>query len=81
MKRRIYQSCIGSAMSYGSKTKFLKENKIARTEKALMRAMCGIKVIEKRSQELMRFLCFERYFGWSSQGKWSTMVWTCFEKR
>ena len=29
---------------------------ILRTEKAIMRAMCGVKMIEKRSQELMSLL-------------------------
>ena len=54
----------------------LKENEMAilRTEKAMMRAMCGVKIIEKRkSQELI-------YFGWTSHGEWSAMVWTCLEK-
>ena len=54
---RIYQSCIRSAMLYGSKTWCLRENEMAmsrRTKKAMMRAMCGVKIIEKRrSQELM----------------------------
>ena len=29
---------------------------LSRTEKAIMRAMCGVKMIAKRSQELMRWL-------------------------
>ena len=52
MKKRIYQNCIRSAMLYGSETWCLKENKMAilrRTEKARMRAICGVKMIEKRS--------------------------------
>ena len=47
-------------MLYGSETSCLRENETAnlrRTEKAMMRAMCGIKIIEKRrSQELMSLL-------------------------
>ena len=47
-------------MLYGSETSCLRENETAnlrRTEKAMMRAMCGIKMIEKRSsQELMSLL-------------------------
>ena len=59
MKERIYQSYIRSAMLYGSETWCLKENKMAilRTKKAMMRAMCKVKVIEKRTnQELMSLL-------------------------
>ena len=60
MKGRIYQSCIRLAMLYWDKTWCLRENEMAilrRTEKAMVRAMCGVKWIEKRrSQELMRLL-------------------------
>ena len=57
VKGKMYQSCVISAMLYGSETWYLRESEMAilrRTEKAMMRAMCGIKIIEKRrSQELM----------------------------
>ena len=46
-------------MLYGSETWCLRENEMAilRTEKAMMRAMCEVKIIEKRrNQELMSFL-------------------------
>ena len=47
-------------MLYGRETLCLWENEIAilrRTEKAIMRAMCRVKIIEKRrSQELMSLL-------------------------
>ena len=60
MQGRIFQSCIRSAMLYGGETWCLKENEMAilrRTEKAMMRALCGVMMIEKRrSQELMSFL-------------------------
>ena len=60
MKGKIYQSCVRSAMLYGSETWCLRGNEMAilrRTEKAMMRAMCGVKIIEKRrSQELMSLL-------------------------
>ena len=57
MKGRIYQSCVRSARLYGSETWRLRENEmeILRIEKA-MRAMCGVKIIEKRSQKLMSLL-------------------------
>ena len=70
---RIYQSCVRSAMLYGSETWCLRENEMAilrKTEKATMRAMCTVKIIEKRrSQELMSLLGFKGYFGWTSQGE------------
>ena len=60
MKERIYQSYVRSAMLYGSEMWCLRENEMAilrRTEKAMMRAMCRVKVIEKRTnQELMSLL-------------------------
>ena len=60
MKGRIYQSCKISAMLYESKTWCPRRNEMAilrRTEKAMMKAMYGVKIIEKRrSQELMRLL-------------------------
>ena len=61
IKEEICQSCVRSAMLYlyGNKTLCLRENEMAilrRTEKAMIRAMCGVKIIEKRSQELMSLL-------------------------
>ena len=60
MKGRIYQSCVKSAKLYGSDTWCLRENDMAilrRTEKAMMRAMFGVKLIEKRrSKQLMSLL-------------------------
>ena len=59
MKGRIYQSCVRSAMLYGNKM-CLRENEMAilrKTKKAMMRAMCGDKIIDKRrSQKLMSLL-------------------------
>ena len=56
---RIYQSYIRSAMLYRNKTWCLRENEMAilrRTEKT-MRALCKVKMTEKRmSQELMSLL-------------------------
>ena len=70
-------------MLYGSETWCLRVNEMAilrRTEKAMMRAMCGVKIIEKRrSQELMSWLSLNDTLD-GSQGKWSTMVLACFEK-
>ena len=47
-------------MLYGSETWCLRDNEmpiLRRTKKAIMRAMCGVKMIEKtRSQEFMNLL-------------------------
>ena len=46
--KRIHQSCIRSAMLHGSETWCLRENEmeiLRRTEKAIMRAMCIVKMI------------------------------------
>ena len=60
MKGKIYLSCIRSAMLYGSEMWCLRENEMAilrKTENAMMRAIRGVKVIEKRrSQQLMSLL-------------------------
>ena len=60
MKGKIYQICVRPAMLYQSKKWRLRENELAilrRNEKAMMRAICGVKLIEKRrSQELMSLL-------------------------
>ena len=77
---KIYQSCVRSAMQYGSETWCLRENEMAifkRTEKAMMRAICGVKIIEKRRhQELMSLLGLKN----TLDGEWSAMVWACFKK-
>ena len=54
IKGKIDQSCVRLAMLYGSETWCLKKNEMAilRNEKAMMRAMCGVKIIEKRGQKL-----------------------------
>ena len=51
---RMYQSCVRSAMLHGSAAWSLRENGmgILRTENA----MCGVKLIAKRSQKLISLL-------------------------
>ena len=60
MKERICRSCVRSAMLYGSKTLCLRKNEMVilrKTEKAMIQAMRGVKMIEnRRSQELMSLL-------------------------
>ena len=54
MKGMVYQSYVRLAMSYVSKTWCLRENEMAilrRTERAMVRAMCGAKLMEKKRTE------------------------------
>ena len=54
MKGMVYQSCVSSAMLYGIKTWCLRENEMAilrRTERAMVRAVCGAKLLEKKRTE------------------------------
>ena len=60
VKGMFYRSCVRVAMLYGSETWCLRENKIAvlrRTERTMVRAMCGAKLMErKKTEELMEML-------------------------
>ena len=54
MKGIAYRSCVRLAMLYGSETWCLGENEVAilrRTERAMVRAMCGAKRMEKKRTE------------------------------
>ena len=54
MKGKVYRCCVRSAILYGSETWCLKENEKAilrRTEKAMVRAMCGQKVVDRKMIE------------------------------
>ena len=60
LKGMVYRSCVRSAMLYGSEAWCLRENEMAilrRTERAMVRAMCGAKLMEKkRTEDLMEML-------------------------
>ena len=60
MKGMVYRSYVRLAMLYGSETWCLRENEMAilrRTERAMVRAMCGAKLMEKkRPKDLMEML-------------------------
>ena len=54
MKGKVYHCCVRSAILYGNETWCLKENEKAilrRTEKAMVRAMCGQKVVDRKTTE------------------------------
>ena len=51
IKEMVYESYVRLAMLYGSETWCLRENEMAilrRTERAMVRAMCGAKLMEKK---------------------------------
>ena len=60
MKGMVYQSCVRSAMLYGSETWCLRESEMAilrRTERAMVRSLCGVKLVDrKNTEELMEML-------------------------
>ena len=60
MKGKLYKSCVRLATLYESKTRCLREKEMAilrRTERAMIRAMCGTKLLDRRnSEELMDML-------------------------
>ena len=54
MKGKVYRCCVRSAILYGSETWCLEENEKAilrRTERAMVRAMCGQKVVDRKTTE------------------------------
>ena len=60
MKGKVYKSCLKSAMLYGSEAWCLRGEEMAilrRTERAMIWAMCGVKLLDQRnSEELMDML-------------------------
>ena len=68
MKGKVYRCCVRSAMLYGSETWCLKENEKAilrRTERAIVRAMYGQKVVDnKTTEEQMEMLGLKETIDW-----------------
>ena len=59
MKGMVYRSCVKSAMLYGSEMWCLRENeiKIFKTGRAMVRSMCGVKLVDrKNTEDLMKML-------------------------
>ena len=54
MKGKVYRCCVRSAILYGRETWCLKKNEKAilrRTKRAMVRAMCGQKVVDRKTTE------------------------------
>ena len=59
MKKMVYRSCVRSAMLCGSETWCLRDSEMAilRTERAMVRSMCGVKLVDRKDMEdLMEIL-------------------------
>ena len=60
MKGKINKSCVRSAMLYRSEAWCLREKEMAilrRTERAMIRAMCGVKLLNRRNSEELMDMC------------------------
>ena len=64
LKGMVYQNFVRSAMLYGSEAWCLRESETAilrRTERAMVRSMCGVKLVDrKNTEELMEMLSLKK---------------------
>ena len=71
MKGMVYSSCVRSAMLYGSETWCFRENEVIilrRTERAMMRSMCGVKLEDRKiTEDLMKMLGLKETLGKMAQ--------------
>ena len=85
LKGKVYRCCVRLAILYGSETWCLKENEKAilrRTERAMVRAMCGQKVVNRKMTEEQRdMLGLKETIDRLATANESYMVWTCAEER
>ena len=82
MKGMVCRSCVRSAMLYGSEAWCLKENEMVilrRTERAMVRSMCGVKFVDKKKMEdLMEMLGLKETLDRMAKAngvRW--YIWTC----
>ena len=83
MKGKVYCCCVRSAILYGSETLCLKENEKAilrRTERAMVRAMCSQKVVDRKTTEEQMDMLWLKESRPVSNSEWSQIVWTCAEE-
>ena len=84
MKSKVYRCCVRSAILYGSEAWCLKENEKAilrRTERAIVRAMCGQKVVcQKYDRRKDGHVGVEENYRPVGSNEWSQMIWTCAQK-
>ena len=71
---KVYRCCVRSAILYGSETWCPKENEKAilrRTERAMVRAMCGQKVVDRKTTEEDGHVGIEGNYRPVSNSEWS----------
>ena len=59
IKGIVYKRCVRSAMLHGSETWSLGQNEIGilqRNERAMVRNMCGVKLMDNMTKDLMQML-------------------------
>ena len=70
-KMKVYKSCVRSAMLYGSETSCVREKRrqLEKNKKAMIRAMCGVKLLDRRNSEEFMDMLSSRSFsiGWLKQ--------------
>ena len=52
--KMVYRSCVSSAMLYGSETWCVRKTEmiiLGRTERAMVRSMCGVKLVDRKNTE------------------------------
>ena len=71
MKGKVYKSYVRSAMLYGSKMWYLRENEVVtlrRAERSMVRTVYSVKLVDKRNTvELMDILGFKQQISWQRQ--------------
>ena len=56
IKGMVYRTCVRLAMLYGSEAWRLRESEMGiliRTERAMMRSMCGVKLVDRKNIEVL----------------------------
>jgi len=53
---------------------------LIRTKRAMMRAMCGVKLKKNNTKELINMLGMAETIDMVAKREWCAMVWTCLEK-
>ena len=84
MKGKIYKACVRSVMVYGAETWNVKTTEggiLRRTERAMVRKMCGVKLADKKNtKELMERLGLKETIVEVVKRSSFKMDGTCFKK-
>ena len=85
MEGKVCKSCVRSTMLCGSEAWCLRGKEMAisrRTERAMIRAMCGVKLLDRRnSEELIDVLGIKESLDRMAKASRVCVVWSCFTER